>query len=87
MKAYHDELLRWVELMEGAMSLGMANTFPPCPVDNSKAARFKRVRESEKERALLDSLTADILSWGKERWDGVRQKVDAANRRDKPRSA
>jgi len=87
MKAYQDGLMRWLKLMEEAMSLAISNTYPPRPVDNSKAVRFKRVRESEKERALLDSLTTDVLSWSKERWDGVRQKVDAANRRDKPRSA
>lgn len=85
MKAYQDGLMKWLKLMEEAMSLAISNTYPPRLVDNSKVVRFKRVRESEKERALLDSLTADMLSWSKERWDGVSKKVDAANKRDQRR--
>lgn len=82
-QSYQDGLMKWLKLMEGAMSLAIANTYPPRPVDNSKAARFKRVRESEKERALLDSLTADMLSQSKE----PRKKGFAANKQKQRRGA
>jgi hypothetical protein len=62
MLAYHRELMRWIRLMREAMDLGIHNTFPNRDRPLTKAERFEKVRNSEKERELMERIMGDMLS-------------------------
>lgn len=64
---YHKELMKWVRLMRDAMDIGIHNTFPVRTRSLTKAERFERVRESEKERALMDRILGEMLKESKKR--------------------
>lgn len=83
MLAYHRELLKWVKLMHGAMDVGIKNTFPDRNRPLTKEERFEKVRESERERALMQRILSEFRKSPKKYMKKVHRlaKTEKASRR------
>lgn len=83
MLAYHRELLKWVRLMRGAMDLGVHNTFPSSSQPLTKEQRFEKVRESERERALMERIMSELRANPKKFVTKVKRRARKEKARDK----
>lgn len=64
MQTWIESQLQVLKVIEGAISDGISATYPPRPKP-TRAERLHAVQEARKRRVLLDSLTDEIIAWGK----------------------